>query len=197
MVFIRRVRTASGATAVQIAQYVAGRQRIVRHVGSAHSDAELGVLMERAEELLGDPGQGSFDLGVEPQRPVVPRSGAAGQPALLPPAPAPPATVGPGRVIGTDCRLLYEALATVYVDLGFEVVADPVFRDLVCARIVEPTSVADCGRVLVDRGQRPASDATMKQVLQRAATCDYRSRIATACLTHASAAEISPSCSTT
>jgi len=44
----------------------------VRHVGSAHSDAELGVLMERAEELLGDPGQGSFDLGVEPQRPMVP-----------------------------------------------------------------------------------------------------------------------------
>jgi hypothetical protein len=86
-VFIWGVRTASGVTAVQIAQHVAGRQQIVRHVGSAHSDAELGVLMERAEELLGDPGQGSFDLGVEPQRPVVPRSGAAGQPALLPPAP--------------------------------------------------------------------------------------------------------------
>ena len=166
MVFIRRVRTASGATAVQIAQYVAGRQRIVAHVGSAHSDAELGVLMERAEELLDDPGQGSFDLGVEPQRPVVPRSGAASQPALLRLAPAPPATVGPGRVIGTDFRLLHEALAAVYVDVGFEVVADPVFRDLVCARIVEPTSLACCGRVLVDLGQRPASYATMKRVLQ-------------------------------
>lgn len=145
MVFIRRARTASGATAVQIAQYVAGRQRIVEHVGSAHSDAELGVLLERAEELLGDPGQGSFDLGIEPQqRPVVPRSGAAGQRALLPPAPTPPATVGPGRVTDTDSRLLYEVLAAVYVDLGFEVVADPVFRDLVCARIVEPTSLFDC-----------------------------------------------------
>jgi len=90
-------------------------------------------------------------------------------------------------VIGTDSRLLYEALAAVYVNLGFEVVADPVFRDLVCARIVEPTSLADCGRVLVDLGQCPASYATMKRVLQRAATDDYRGRIATACFTHASA----------
>ena len=42
--FIRRVRTASGATAVQIAEYAGGRQRIVKHVGSAHTEAELGVL---------------------------------------------------------------------------------------------------------------------------------------------------------
>ncbi|WP_448643016.1 hypothetical protein [Geodermatophilus sp. URMC 63] len=49
MAFIRRVRTASGATAVQIAEYAAGRQRIVTHVGSAHTDAELGLLLERAD----------------------------------------------------------------------------------------------------------------------------------------------------
>ena len=34
MVFIRRVRTASGATAVQIAEYRDGRKRIVKHVGN-------------------------------------------------------------------------------------------------------------------------------------------------------------------
>jgi hypothetical protein len=50
--FIRRVSTASGATAVQIAQYVGGRQRIVKHVGSAHTEAELGVLLAKARELL-------------------------------------------------------------------------------------------------------------------------------------------------
>ena len=45
MAFIRRVRTGSGATAVQIAEYANGRQRIVEHVGSAHTEAELGVLL--------------------------------------------------------------------------------------------------------------------------------------------------------
>ena len=62
MAFIRRVSTASGATAVQIAQYVGGRQRIVKHVGSAHTEAELGVLLAKARELLGDPAQGVLDL---------------------------------------------------------------------------------------------------------------------------------------
>jgi hypothetical protein len=51
--WIRRVRTASGATAVQIAESVQGRRRIIAHVGSAHTDAELGLLMQRARELLG------------------------------------------------------------------------------------------------------------------------------------------------
>jgi hypothetical protein len=66
VVFIRRVLTASGATAVQIAEYVRGNQRIVQHVGSAHTEAELGVLLQRARELLEDPAQGVLDLGLEP-----------------------------------------------------------------------------------------------------------------------------------
>lgn len=170
---------------MQIAQYVAGRQRIVKHVGSAHTDAELGVLMERAEEMLADGRQGVLELGVEATRPVVALSGAAGPASLLPPAPAPATTVGSGWVVGTDSRLLFEVLAAVYGDLGFEVVADSVFRGLVCGRIVEPTSLVDCGRVLCDLGQRPASYATMKRVLRRAVADDYRGRIAAACFTHA------------
>ena len=53
MAFMRRVRTASGATAVQIAEYADGRQQIVKHVGSAHTEAQLGVLLQRARELGG------------------------------------------------------------------------------------------------------------------------------------------------
>ncbi len=68
---MRRVRTASGATAVQIAEFVRGQQRIVEHVGSAHTQAELGVLLERARLLLADPAQGVLDLGVEPIPPAV------------------------------------------------------------------------------------------------------------------------------
>jgi hypothetical protein len=69
--WIRRARTASGATAVQIAEYDAGRRKIVAHVGSAHTEAELGILIERAREMLTDPAQGTFDLGIEP---AVPRA---------------------------------------------------------------------------------------------------------------------------
>ena len=64
--WIRRVRTASGATAVQIAESVDGRRRILAHVGSAHTEAELGLLVGRARELLDDPGQGELELGIEP-----------------------------------------------------------------------------------------------------------------------------------
>ena len=67
MAWIRRVRTASGSTAVQIAESVAGRRRIVRHVGSARDEAELGLLMEKARRLLEDDQQGVLDLGITPQ----------------------------------------------------------------------------------------------------------------------------------
>lgn len=43
--YIRKVRTASGATAVQIAVKQGGRRTIVAHVGSAHTDSELAALM--------------------------------------------------------------------------------------------------------------------------------------------------------
>lgn len=46
--YIRKMKTASGATAVQIARKVAGRREILEHVGSAHDEAELAVLMHVA-----------------------------------------------------------------------------------------------------------------------------------------------------
>lgn len=63
--WVRRVRTASGATAVQVAEYVGGRRRIVAHVGSAHTEGELGLLLEQAHAMLTDAAQGVLDLGVE------------------------------------------------------------------------------------------------------------------------------------
>jgi hypothetical protein len=47
---------------VQIAEYDDGRRKIVAHVGSAHTEAGLGILLERAREMLADPAQGAFDL---------------------------------------------------------------------------------------------------------------------------------------
>ncbi|MGQ4615162.1 IS1634 family transposase [Nocardia sp. R7R-8] len=183
MAWIRRVRTASGATAVQIAEYVGGWRRIVADVGSAYTEAELGVLLERARGLLEDAAQGVLELGVEPvaraaglvgrgEGGTLFTAGAADEPVEM---------VASGRVIGTSSRLLFEALAGVYDSLGFDAVGDAVFRDLVIARIVEPTSLLDTGRVLEDLGQQPGSYATMKRTLARCAGGRYRDRVAEVC----------------
>ena len=188
MAFIRKVRTASGATAVQIAEYAAGRrQRIVKHVGSARTPAELGVLLERARGLLADPHQEMLALEVEASPPVVALTPPPPQPALVAkPGPGQPAERdGPGRVVATGSRLLFDALAGVYAGLGFSAVEDETFRDLVIARIVEPTSILDTGRVLTDLGRVPASEKTMRRTLTRATSGKYRDQIATVCFEHA------------
>jgi hypothetical protein len=185
--FIRRVRTGSGATAVQIAEYADGRQRIVKHVGSAHTEAELGVLLQRARDLLEDRAQGVFDLGVEPTPRVMGLVPPAGEPALFEAGEASPVSGrdGPGRVVATDSRVLFDALASVFTALGFDTLGDEVFADLVIARVVEPTSLLDSGRVLRDLGRAPASYATMKRTLGRAKTSKYRDQVAALCFEHA------------
>ncbi|MBE1874879.1 IS1634 family transposase [Myceligenerans pegani] len=190
MAFIRRVRTASGATAVQIAEYVGGRrQRIVEHLGSAHSEAELGLLLERARGLLADGRQGVLDLGLEPTTRAVGLVPAPGEPALLggQPVPSQAPRVGPARVESTASRVLFDALVGVFADLGFDGIGDETFRDLVIARIVEPTSILDVGRVLKDLGHSPASEKTMRRTLARCVGNGYRDQIAGLCFDHAQA----------
>ena len=181
------MRTASGATAVQIAEYDGGRRKIVAHVGSARTGAELGILLERAREMLADPAQGAFDLGIEPAAPrarLVTRQAA---PTLFDAGPSgeAPAAAGPARVVSTDSRVLFRALDGVYAGLGFGALDDDVFRDLVLARVVEPTSVLDTGRVLADLGRKAASDKTMRRTLARCADRGYRDKIAELCFAHA------------
>ena len=87
---------------MQIAEYVEGRQRIVQHVGSAHSEAELGILMARARGMLEPSGQEVLDLGVEARPPVAallaePPRGPV-QPQLFPTADTAPGSGGQGPV---------------------------------------------------------------------------------------------------
>lgn len=177
MVWIRRVRTASGATAVQIAESVDGRRRIVRHVGSARDDAELGLLIEEARRLLADDTQGELDLGITPKAvraQMVPNPAEA----LFPDGAGVPTArelVARPRVLKSSSGLLYDALAQVYASLGFEAAAgDEVFRDLVIARVVEPTSSLDVDRVLAELGRTSASLSTRKRTLRRARAGGYR-----------------------
>ncbi|MQA26216.1 MAG: IS1634 family transposase [Micromonosporaceae bacterium] len=186
MAWIRRVRTASGATAVQIAEYVQGRRKIVAHVGSAHTDAELGILLEQARLLLSDAGQAELDLGAElrPAKADLVAPAVAGRALFGEVSDAGSGAhrgrVWPPQVLATS----FDTLAGVYDDLGFDVIGEETFRDLVIARIVEPTSILDVGRVLTDLGQASASEKTMRRTLARCVNRGYRDKIAAACFAH-------------
>ncbi|MEO7069471.1 MAG: IS1634 family transposase [Nostocoides sp.] len=160
MVFVRKVRTASGATAVQIAEHDQGRDRVIEHVGSAHDAAELAALLETARRRM-HPGQGELDL-----------SGA---------------TSGQAVITGKASVVLWQALSQAYARLGFGVLGDEVFEQLVLARVVEPTSKADSLRVLDELGVAHASLRTVFRTLKRVQDRGYRDRVAAACFEHAAA----------
>ena len=63
MAYVRKVRTASGAVAVQVVRKHRGRGVILAHVGSAHTDAELGILLEQARGIV-DGDQEALDFEV-------------------------------------------------------------------------------------------------------------------------------------
>ena len=154
-------------------------------MGSARDEAELGLLMEEARRLLEDDRQGVLDLGVTPQARRVAMVPAPGQPALFggEPAPGVRRMVPRARTLKTASGLLYDVLAGVYADLGFDALGDGVFRDLVIARVVEPTSLLDVDRVLAEMGRVSASLSTRKRTLRRCFDGNYRDRIAELCFT--------------
>jgi hypothetical protein len=132
-----------------------GRQVVaVEHLGSAHTDADLSVLVETAREgireRIRETGQVELDLGLE---------GAA--------------AVASSRVVlkRSYSRVLFEALTGVYDRLGFTTATkdDAVFRDLVIARIIEPPSKLDTIRILDELGLKPPSNTGIHRCLDRVA----------------------------
>ena len=161
---MRKVRTASGATAVQIVRKHRGVRTIVEHIGSAHDDAQLAALVQIAKERI-TVGQLAFDLD-----------------ALTPTAPTGVAPI----VTGSRSRVLWEVLEGAYRRLGFHaVVDDDVFMKLVLARVVEPTSKTDTIRVLDELGVEAPGLRTIWRTLARCVEQDWRGKLATAAYAHA------------
>jgi hypothetical protein len=158
--YVRTVKTASGATAVQIVYSNRRGSRTMEHLGSAHDEAELEALKAAARQRLAA-GQGEFDLGLDV-------AGSAGAPLEI-----------------TSSRMghLWDALCRAYATLGFDTVAggDTVFRDLVLARIIEPTSKLDSLRVLAEVGGDPVSYRTVERRLPVYAQPSWRQGLAAAC----------------
>ena len=163
--YVRKVKTSSGATAVQIVEKRSGVRRIVEHLGSAHDDLELALLLQVARDKLAA-GQDELDLGLPP-------ASVGGAPAA--------------RVVSSSSRLLWKVLADGYAHLGFDVLADEAFEALVLARLIEPTSKADTVRVLQEIGAPTPHVNTLHAAMARARDRDYRGRLATACMAHSAA----------
>jgi hypothetical protein len=82
---------------------------------------------------------------------------------------------------------LWDALAHAYRALGFDVATggDGVFRQLVLARIIEPTSKLDSARVLEETGISAPSYRTLLRRLPIYAKDSWRQKLAAACGGHA------------
>lgn len=185
--FVRKVRTASGAVAVQIVSRQ-GRQVVdIDHLGSAHTDADLALLLTAARERL-SPGQETLDLGDLPQVAASTQDVADWTaPQALPAAPQtgrPRMARGGGRLVSTSAVVLWDVLKSAYTRLGFDALEDETFRAMVLARIIEPTSKADTVRVLDEIGAPCPGLRTLFRALERCQKHDYRGQLAKAALAH-------------
>ncbi|TCB94435.1 IS1634 family transposase [Micromonospora zingiberis] len=143
MAYVRTVKTASGARAVQIVHSQRRGSRDIEHIGSAHTDADLELLKAVARQRLAA-GQGELEL-------------------RLPGSPANQGEALP--IISSRMGHLLDALGRGYDVLGFAAATgrDEVFKALVLARIIEPTSKLDSLRVLAEAGMDPPSYRTVKR----------------------------------
>ena len=169
--FVRKVKTASGATAVQIVSKSGGVRRIVEHLGSAHDETELEVLLEAGRQKIAAwQGQGLLDL--ESLEPAPGRTGLATT-----------------TVESKHSRLLWEVLHGAYqrLGLGEAVGGDRAFEQMVLARLIEPSSKAQVPRVLSDLGLEAVTVRTLFRSLARAQERGYRESLSGALFEHVTA----------
>ena len=147
---------------MQIVEKRGGRRSIVEHLGSAHDETELAVLVSAAQQRLHGVQDDMLPLETSRRAP-------------------------PGPVVEhTGSELLWRVLVNAYRQLGF--VDDEVFTSLAAARIVEPTSKLDTVRVLGELGVPAPHLNTLYNCLRRCVQRDYRAQVATACWAHATTA---------
>ena len=52
MFSIRKVKTKSGAIAIQVVQYIGHSSKIAKHIGSGNDDVEVSILRQKAKEWI-------------------------------------------------------------------------------------------------------------------------------------------------
>ena len=178
--YVRTVKTSSGATAVQIVYSFAKGSRQIEHLGSAHDEVGVDLLKAAARQRLAA-GQEELDLGLPSTSPSGAVVSVGGPGAALP-------------ITASRMGHLWDALEHAYRVLGFERATggDEVFRDLVLARIIEPTSKLDTPRVLEEVGVTAPAYRTITRRLPVYAKDSWRAKLARACAVHAGLGPATP-----
>ena len=159
--YVRTVKTASGAIAVQIVYSNRRGSREIVHIGSAYTPAEVEVLKPVARQRL-HANQDTLDLD----------DGRLGY--------------DEAPIVSSQAKHLWEVLSTAYQVMGLDRACgrDEVFMLLTLARVIEPTSKLDSIRVLTEVGIAAPSYPTIKQRLSVYATPEWRDALASACAAH-------------
>ena len=164
MAFIRKVKTRSGATAVQVVRKENGKVVNIEHIGSAHTKQELGILLKLAREQL-----------------------FKGQISLLSDEYKSSLSV---KLKKSYSRLLWMELQKQYRILGFHKLRDDIFMALCLSRLVEPCSKIDSLRVLEDLGVNGIDKNQLYRCLTRVVEKDYRETISRLCFRQTSATSL-------
>lgn len=88
-------------------------------------------------------------------------------------------------MVETISDVLWLTSRAAYARLGFGILRDEVFEQVVLARPVEPTSKLDAICVLKGLGVDPPHDTTIYRHLRQAQDQRYRDRVAEQCFKHA------------
>jgi hypothetical protein len=160
--YVRTVATPNGRTAVQIVWSTHHGKRDMTQVGTGRDRAQVELLKARAAQVIAG-GQGELDVGV----------GALG-PGVLP-------------IASTRMGHLVDLIGCAWDRIGFgrATGGDEVFRALVTARLIEPTSKRDSLRVLAEAGVAAPSYSTLNRRLAGYADEGFREGLSEACAAQA------------
>lgn len=143
----------NGTTTVQL-HFKEGRKVTkVKHIGTAHNDAELELLLVVARNKMHE-GQGVFEFESTNKNDMY--------------------------LEESYSKLLWDSLSLVYDQIGFDQIDDEIFKQLVLARIIEPASKLDTLRILTSLGLDAPSYTGIYRCLQRIVN-GYRDKLSEAC----------------
>lgn len=116
---IRKTKTASGVTAIQVVRYENRKVVVMKHIGSGKTKEELDALVESAESWLAGETMQQTLFGKTVRRTL---------------------SLAHARYVGVTHHFAYRALAAVAEKLGFTALNSPLLLDLAFMRILEPSS---------------------------------------------------------
>jgi transposase len=156
--YINNVKLKNGDIKIRVVQKRNGKVISFKHIGIAHNNGELNLFTKLAQDEINKHTLPIFQTKENKLKLVHKKSYSA---------------------------LLYDIFSNIYDKLGFDIIKDTVYKKLVIARIIEPTSKLDTIRVIKDLGLPSLSPTTVYKTMKVVYDLDYRSIISKKCIEYA------------